>query len=358
VRFIFKTDYDQDIRLFPHGGAVFWYSLLTILLLLAPFFIGEFYVGEITYVFILATAGVGLMLLTGFTGLVSLGHASFLGIGAYAEAYFMARGMPFAVSLPLSGLIAGGVGVALGIPALRMTGIYLAIATLAFAIILQEVFARWESVTGGYGGLQVPDLVAFGVDLTGIWPFYYVCLVVLLLVIFGVLNIMRSPTGRALVAIRDSEIAAQSMGVNLARYKTMAFGLSAGITGLAGALFAHKTFFLSPDSFGVIFSIQMLLMVVVGGLGSLHGAIFGAMFIGALPQAIAIAKDYLPHSIGEQPGLESGVFGLILVLFVLFEPMGIYGRWVKIKLFFQMFPLYKRATFKRQKSYMKSERFR
>lgn len=358
MRFIFKTEYEQDIKLFKHGGAVFWYGLLLVALFLAPAVLDEFYIGEITYVLIYAVVGVGLMILTGYTGLVSLGHAAFLGIGAYTEAYLLELGVPFLVALPASGLIAAAFGVALGVPTLRMTGIYLAIATLAFAIIIAEVFARWETVTGGYGGMQVPDISLFGYDIVWDWQMYYICLIVLLLVMFGTLNLLRSPTGRALVAIRDSEIAAQSMGVNLALYKTLSFGLSAGITGLAGALFAHKTLFLSPDSFSIVFSIQLLLMVVVGGLGSLHGAVYGAIFIGALPQVIAIAKDYLPHSIGEQPSLEQAVFGLILVLFVLFEPLGIYGRWMKIKLFFQLFPLYKKATFKRQKSYMKSERVR
>ncbi len=358
MRFIFKTEYQQDVKLFPHGGAVFWYSLLIAAMFAAPLVLDEFYIGEITYVLIFTIIGVGLMILTGYTGLVSLGHAAFLGIGAYAEAYLLGQGLPFLITVPISGFIAAAFGVALGVPALRMTGIYLAIATLAFAIIVAEVFARWESVTGGYGGMQVPDITLFGIDIYEDWQFYYICLIVTLIVMFGALNLLRSPTGRALVAIRDSEIAAQSMGVNLAKYKTLSFALSAGITGIAGALFAHKTVFLSPDSFSIVFSIQLLVMVVVGGLGSLHGAVYGAIFIGALPQIISIAKDYLPHAIGEQPSLEAGVFGLILVLFVLFEPLGIYGRWMKIKLFFQLFPLYKKATFKRQKSYMKSERVR
>ena len=358
MRFVFKTDYDQDIRLFAHGGAVFWYAVLGLGLLAAPLVLDEFYIGELAYVFILTIVAVGLMLLTGFTGLISLGHAAFLGIGAYTEAYLQARGVPFLVSFTASGLLAGAVGIALGIPALRMTGLYLAIATLAFAIVVEEVFARWESVTGGYIGMSVDDISLFGLNIDEDWKFYYLVLAILVLVMLAALNILRSPTGRAFVAIRDSEIAAQSMGVNLAWYKTVAFALSSGVTGLAGALYAHKINYLSPDGFDILMSIQFLLMVVVGGLGSLHGAVFGAIFVGALPQAIAVAKDYFPPIIGEQPGLESGVFGLILVLFILFEPLGIYGRWLKIKLYFQLFPLYKKATFKRQKTYMRTERLR
>ena len=182
------------------------------------------------------------------------------------------------------------------------------------------------------------------------------------------------------MAIRDSEIAAQSMGVNLAAYKTIAFAYSAGLMGVAGALFAHKIGYLAPDIFTVLLSIQFLLMVVVGGLGSLHGALYGAVFVALLPVLISEARDSVPGFFGQaaslfgahaasavaaavdrfvkQPALEPGVFGLILVFVILFEPLGIYGRWMKLKLYFSLFPLYKRATFKRQKTYMRSERLR
>ena len=193
-------------------------------------------------------------------------------------------------------------------------------------------------------------------------------------------NLLRSPTGRAWIAIRDSEIAAQSMGVNLAIYKSIAFAYSAGLMGLTGALFAHKIAYLAPDIFPILLSIQFLLLVIVGGLGSLHGAVFGAIFVALLPPAIAILRDSIPDSmagfaaathiavIGQigaaigtflaKPGVEAGIFGLILVLVILLEPLGMYGRCVKIRVFFSTFPMYRGATFKRQKSYMRSERLR
>ena len=142
-----------------------------------------------------------------------------------------------------------------------------------------------------------------------------------------------------MVAIRDSEISAQSMGIHLARYKTFAFAISACITGLAGALFAHYVRFLAPDSFDVLLSVQFVTIVFVGGLGSLHGAIFGALFVRLLPQFIAIVRDDLPFGIGRMPGLEPSLFGLVLVLVILFEPGGIYGRWIKMKRWFQAYPL-------------------
>ncbi len=358
MRFIFKTRYEQDLSIWRHGGDLFWYGLLLAAMALMPLVADVFYIGELTLVLIYAIAGVGLMLLVGYTGLLSLGHAAFLGIGAYTNAYFLGQGWPFLVTLPLAGIVAAAAGVAIGVPTLRMTGLYLAIATLAFSIIVEKVFSHWESVTGGFDGLPVdaPDL--FGYELWEPWQLYYIALAVLVVVLLGSINLLRSPIGRAMVAVRDSEVSAQSMGVNLARTKTIAFAISAGITGLAGALFGHFVQHLAPDSFNILLSIQLLLLVVVGGIGSLHGAIYGAIFIGLLPQAIAIARDYLPPKIGQIAGLEPGLFGVILVLFILFEPLGLYGRWRKIKLYFELFPLYKKATFKRQKAYLKTERLR
>ena len=356
MRILFKTSYLDDIRLFPHSGYLVWYGILGACLLLAPLVLREFYVGELSQVFILAIAGVGLMLLIGYTGLASLGHGAFMAIGAYVNTYLITKGVPFLISFPISGLAALAAGIAVALPANRMTGIYLAIATLAFSQIVEQVVVRWESVTRGFQGMPVPAPDLFGYPLTRAWEFYYLCLVVLVVVVVGAINLIRSPTGRAMVAIRDSEISAQSLGVNLVQYKTIAFAISAFITGLAGALLGHKLKYISPDAFNIILSIQLLLMVVVGGLGSIHGAIYGAIFVGGLPQAIALMRDYLPGAIARTPGLEPGLFGLVMILIVLFEPLGIYGRWLKIKAYFDYFPLYRRATFKRQRSYLKTER--
>lgn len=358
MRFIFKTGYRQDISLIKHSGQRFWYGLLAIAVLLAPLGLDKFYVGELAFVFIYAIAGIGLMLLVGYTGLVSLGHAAFLAIGAYTHAYLLSRGWPLPLSLISASLFTAAVGAIVGLPTMRLTGIYLAIATLAFAIIVEQVIAHWESVTGGYRGMLVPDAQLFGVDLSDGRPFYYLCLFVTIACLLAGLNILRSPTGRAMIGIRDSEISAQSMGIDVARTRSTAFAISAGFTGLAGGLFAHKLGYLAPDAFTLLTSIQLLLMVVVGGLGSMHGVFYGAIFIGLLPQGIALMRDTLPPAIGQLPGLEPGLFGLILVLFLIYEPLGIYGRWRKIRQFFDEFPLYRKATHKRQKSYLRTERVR
>lgn len=356
MRFVLKTNYGQDVNLFLHGGQRFWYALLALVVLLAPLGLGTFYLGEFALVFIWAIAGVGLMLLVGYTGLVSLGHAAFLAIGAYAHAWLLGHGVPFLVSIPLATAFCAVVGYVVGLPALRMTGIYLAVATLAFERIAAWVIEHWESVTGGHFGMAVPPAQVFGIALDTPVAFYYLCLAVLVLCLLAAINLLRSPTGRAFIAVRDSEISAQSMGIDLARTKCAAFAISAAFTGLAGGLFSHKIGYLAPDAFTVQTSIQLLLMVVVGGLGSLHGVIYGAIFLGLLPQAIAFGRDVLPRWIGEIPGLEPGLFGLILLLFLIFEPLGIYGRWVKIRAWFDEFPLYRKATYKRQRSYLRTER--
>ncbi len=356
MRFVFTTRYAQDVALFRHNGERFWYALLGVLALAAPWLMGEFYVGEFALVFIWAIAGAGVMLLVGYTGLVSLGHAAFLAIGAYSHAVFLDYGLPFAVSLPLAALVSAGVGALVGIPALRMTGVYLAVATLAFERIVAYAIEHWTPVTGGLRGKIVAQPEWFGTSVAEPHLFYYICLGVLALSLLGARNLLRSPTGRAFVAVRDSEISAESMGVHLARTKTIAFAVSAAFTGLAGGLLAHKIGHLSPEAFTVQTSIQLLLLVVVGGLGSLHGVVFGALFVGFLPQVLALARDVLPAAVGQIPGLELGVFGAILVLFLVFEPLGIYGRWLKVRAWFDEFPLYRKATFKRQRSFLRTER--
>jgi len=383
MRFLFKTDYDDDIRLFPHSGYVFSYGVLLALLVTAPFVLSSYLMSQLVFVCIYATVGVALLVLTGFTGQASLGHAAFLAIGAYTAAYLQQFGVPFEIYFIVAGLLAGIVGAIVGFPALRLQGIYLVIATISFAFIVEEILARWESVTGGNEGMRVKTLQLFGATVPRDSPaFYFLCLAVLILTIVGTLNLLRSPTGRAFVAIRDSETAARSLGINVSLYKVKSFAISAGITGLAGCLFAHKLSFISPEMFTLQLSIEFIIVILIGGTFSLHGAVLGAIFIVMIDPFLTYLKDDVPGMIGHLAaafcagseraghiqdsvaavasanGLKGAIYGIIIVLFVLFEPLGLYGRWLKIKLFFQLFPLYKRATFKRQKLYVKSERNR
>jgi branched-chain amino acid transport system permease protein len=243
-------------------------------------------------------------------------------------------------------------------PALRLKGIYLGIATMAFGFIVEEVFARWESVTKGNAGLSVNSPTLFGWDLMAGNGFYFVCLVLAVVCTLGILNLLRSDTGRAFVAIRDSEVSAQCMGIHLARYKTLSFAISAALAGLGGALYAHKISFISPDQFSILQSIDLLMLIVIGGLGSVHGAFLGAIFLISMPQLINLSKGWLPDAVGQAPGLQGLVFGVILIGVVLFEPMGLYGRWLKIRTYLQLFPFYRKGMFKRQKSFSKSDRLK
>jgi branched-chain amino acid transport system permease protein len=358
MRFLFKTSYEQDLKLAKHGGHVLWYSALVAALVLAPWLVAEYWLAQLTFVLIYGIVALGLMVLAGFTGLFSLGHAAFLGVGAYTQAVLTGMGWPFPLALLMAAVLSAAVGLVVGLPALRVKGIYLGMATLSFGFIVEEVFARWESVTGGNAGkhIKAPEMLGYTIDSGD--GFYFLCLGLAVLCTLAVLNLLRSPTGRAFVAIRDSEISAQSMGIHLARYKTLSFALSAALAGIGGALYAHKLQFISPDQFNILQSIDLLLMIVIGGLGSVHGAFLGAIFLIAMPQVIAVSKDFLPAVIGQAPGLQAVVYGVVLIGFVLFEPMGIYGRWLKMRTWLQLFPFYRKGLFKRQKTFQKSDRLK
>jgi branched-chain amino acid transport system permease protein len=383
MRFLFKTNYDQDIRLFQHSGQVWSYLALLAVMIVAPMVLSSYVMSQFTFVLIYALVGVSLMILVGYTGQASLGHAAFLAIGAYTAGYLQSKGVPFSIYFPLAGLLTGLVGVLVGFPALRLHGIYLLIATISFSFIVEEILARWEHVTNGNEGMRVKSLELFGHEINrGSDYFYYLCLAVLVLAIVFTLNLMRSPTGRAFIAVRDSETAARSMGVDIAATKVRAFGLSAAITGFAGVLYAHKLSFISPEMFTLALSIEFIMVIIIGGALGLHGAILGAMFIVMIDPLLTWLKDDVPGfvssiagllgasaarvkgiedttaGLASTAGLKGLIYGIIIMLFILFEPYGLYGRWLKIKLFFQMFPLYKKATFKRQKVYVKTERNR
>lgn len=383
MRFVFKTDYDQDIRILKHSGYWWSYGILLAVLVAAPYLVGSYLQSQLVFVFIYAIVGVALMILTGFTGQASLGHAAFLAIGAYTAGFLQSLGVPFIVYFPIAAILTGVIGALVGFPALRLHGIYLVIATIAFAFIVEEILARWESVTHGNEGMRVRALDLVGLRIPRDSDlFYFLCLAVLAGSILVALNLLRSPTGRAFVAIRDSETAGKSMGIDLAAYKVKSFAISAAITGMAGVLFAHKMTFISPEMFTLLLSIEFIMVIIIGGAFGVHGAVLGAIFIVMVDPFLTALKDDVPvlvanlaaslgmakdaasqlrdqlAKIGSAAGLKGAIYGLIIMMFILFEPYGLYGRWLKVKLFFQLFPLYKKATFKRQKTYVKSERNR
>ncbi|NKW91389.1 branched-chain amino acid ABC transporter permease [uncultured Shimia sp.] len=361
MRIHFKTSYEHDIRLFPDWWSFFVYATLIVIAVALPWLMDDFFLGEVTNVLIWAIAGLGLMLLTGQTGQASLGHAAFLALGCYSCIIFMEQGWPFLIAFPAAGILTGVVGTIIAIPAIRLHGIYLAIATIALSILADDIIVLMEPITDGVSGKFAPMITIFGIEIER-WTtpdrFYWLVLAVTILCTLAYRNLLRSPLGRAMAAVRDSEVSATAMGVHIARTKAAAFGISCAITGLAGALMGFYAGAFNNETFSIVISITLLMMIVIGGLGSIHGAFFGAVVVAFLPQFLSMTKDLIGGGSVAIPGLETGVFGMILILFILFEPMGIYGRWMKIRIWFELFPFARKDMFKRQKSYLKTERLR
>lgn len=290
----------------------------------APLLLSSWGLSQLGFVAIYVIAGAGLMLLAGYAGQLSLCHAAFIGIGAYAEAILQARGWPLEASLPAAAAIAALAGIAAAWPARRLAGIYLAIATLSFGFIVQEIMARWESLTGGNAGLVVAPARSLLAGTLGEGGLYWLALALALAALWALGRLLAASGGRALVALREDPVAAAILGIPPARIKTLAFALAAALAGVAGALYAHKLRFVSPEQFDWVMSIELLMMLVIGGLGTRAGIVLGAVFLIALPQLIAALRDLLPTAL-PPAGLELFAFGLALVLSLRFAPAGLAG---------------------------------
>lgn len=359
MKFILKKSYMDDIRIFEHKSNFVWYGILVVLLIIFPMFAGNYWTYNLTLACIYAIVALGLNLLIGYTGQISMGHAAFYAIGAYTVAFLtMTLGWSFWLALPLAGVVAAAAGLIVAIPALRLSGLYLAIATMGFGFIVEQLAVQWKSVTGGANGMMVDRPSILGHSLNSDQSYYYLVIAVLIIFVLITKNIIRTPPGRAFVAVRDSEVAAQTMGIPLAKIKIQAFSISAFYTGVAGGLFAPLINFIGPDNFNILESINFIVMIIVGGAASIHGPIFGALFITLLSELIRVGKDFLPAIVVEKVGFQTAVYGLILMAFILFEPQGLYGRWLKIKYMFEVFPLYRKDTFRRTRQFQKSERNR
>jgi len=299
-----------------------WVGILLLILLFLPYFSGSYILYLVSLAAMYAIVSVGLNLLFGFTGLISIGHAAFLGTGAYTTAILLTRipAVPFPVILILSGLLAAVLGFVVGLPSLRLSGHYLAMATIGFGYVMEEVFLHWESLTKGALGITVPKVsigpIRFGTEISK----YYLIITLVILMILLAKNILSSKTGRAFIAIRDNEIAAQSMGINLAWYKTISFVISAFYAGIAGSLYAVLLSYVNAESFHLMVSVFYLEMVIVGGLSSILGSVLGAIFLTVLPEILG-AKYQLYQII---------VQGFVLVLTLIFMPSGLSGMCLKL----------------------------
>lgn len=301
------------------GGKNIKYSIISIIIVVLPFILGgkNSTITLLSMVGIYAIAALGYNLLLGYAGQISLGHAAFVGIGAYVTANLMKyMNFPFSISLIISLVIAGLFGVLLGIPALRLEGHYLAIATLGFGVVCEKIFAAWKGFTGGHSGLRgIPNINIFGFVIKSKLIKYYIILMILIIAVIAMKNIINSKYGRNLRAMRDSEIAAQSMGINIAKYKTVAFVISAVYAAAAGSLMAMYFNSVFYTSFNMNFSMNLLTIIVVGGIASVQGSILGAVYIVMIPE---ILKRLVPFD-----GIPFIINGALLIIVVLFYPMGL-----------------------------------
>jgi branched-chain amino acid transport system permease protein len=345
-----KREYFEDIRIFSSGTVVFWFGILFAGLLIYPLILPNYYVYMANYMAINVIVAIGLNLLVGYTGQISLGHAGFFAIGAYGTVILMSLAhLPFLLALPIAALIAGVFGFLIGFPALRLEGPYLTIATLGFGLTITLIIGKIE-LFGGRNGLHAPDLTIFGWQVDTDRDFYYLLIPITIFLAWFARNLVRTKVGRAFVAIRDADVAAETMGVNLTYYKTLSFAISAFYTGVAGGLFAFVLRFIEPELFSLVMSITFLAFIVVGGLGSIMGSITGACLISWLDLQLrnilslpyigswleSLSQSYF--SITGVSNIQYIILGLIMVLIMVFEPLGLFGIWIRIKKYWMTWP--------------------
>ncbi|WP_323000848.1 branched-chain amino acid ABC transporter permease [Denitromonas sp.] len=336
-----RATYQHDEALFDSRTQYGWLAVLVVALLVFPFLADEYWLYLACLVAVNIASATGLNILTGYTGLVSLGQAAFMGIGAYTVAALEQRlGTPMLLNLLAAGAVAMLAGVVVGLPSLRVKGLYLAIATIAASVILHFVFANWHAVTGGHGGITVPPATLFGVTLDSSFRLYWVFVPITVLMLLGAANLFRTRIGRAFIAIRDRDISAEVLGIPLLRYKLLSFGLSSFYAGVAGGMWAYFFRVVTPESFPLVMSIFFLAAVIVGGMGTILGAILGATFMTMVPEALKLIVGWLPFenaTLALSP-VRTIVFGALIVGFLVFEPLGLQEIWRRIRRFFHLWP--------------------
>ncbi|MDT8272443.1 MAG: branched-chain amino acid ABC transporter permease [Desulfomonilia bacterium] len=318
--------YKDDLKLIEKPWTRVWVTALVVGFLLMPWYSSDHVIYVLTLIFIYAIGVQGQNILIGYTGQISLGQAGFLAIGAFSFAHCMNAGFPMPISLIGAGLVAGLAGVLVGFPSLRLKGPYLAIVTLGFGIAVYQLLTSFELLSGGRMGMIVPRMPEFFGMPRSITMYYFSFI---LCVVFTLLtyNLISSYIGRTFIAIRDNEIAAEVMGVNLTRYKLLSFAISSFYTGIHGALYGMLLGFLDPQMFTFWETLTMFVAVVIGGLASCEGALFGAAFVMLVPQVFSDFKAMIPV-----------IFGVTVVLIMIFEPMGLAGRWFKFRLYWRNWP--------------------
>jgi branched-chain amino acid transport system permease protein len=339
----FRETYAEDMTIFESPLPRWLLGAFLALLAAFPLFATSYWLDVLNRILIAVVAAMGLNILTGFTGQISLGNAAFMSVGAYATAVLAGRfGLPFPLVIPAAGLVTAAVGMVFGVPSLRLKGLYLAVATLAAHFVIEFTISHWESVTGGVAGMSVPPAKLGGLSLRRDRQLFWLILPVAALLLFFAKNLFRTKVGKAFVAIRDQDISAEVMGVNVFKYKLLSFGVSSFYVGVAGSLLAYQSRIISPENFPITVAIDHLGMIIIGGLGSVLGSIFGAVFVTLLPELLRLVtgalSDSYPALVGLFAPLKSGLFGLAIVLFLVFEPDGMAARWHKVKNYWKLYP--------------------
>ena len=337
-----KQTYAADEALFDTPTQRVWLGLFVLLLAAFPFVASQYWLYLACLVAINIISATGLNILTGYTGLVSLGQAAFMGVGAYTVAVLEKHwGTPFLLNLLAGGGVAMVIGMVFGIPSLRVKGLYLAIATIAASFILHFVFANWTAVTGGTAGLTLPPAQLFGLALDNEFRIYWLIVPLAALMVFGAANLFRTRIGRAFIAIRDRDISAEVLGIPLLRYKLLSFAIASFYAGVAGGLWAYFFRSVTPESFPLIMSIFFLAAIIVGGMGTILGGILGAAFMTLVPEALKLVFGWLPNAAEMAVHLapvRTMVFGALIVGFLIFEPHGLAEMWRRTRRFFHLWP--------------------
>ncbi len=344
----FKTTYSADMALYPLPIAKWTVLVLALLfIVIIPLTVHEYYLSILNLIFIAVVGTLGLNILVGYTGQISLGHGAFMSVGAYTAANLAVKlGLPFWLTLPAGGLMAAAIGVVVGMPSLRIKGLYLAIATLAGQLIIEWTINRVPAISGGaQASIQVdrPSLFGFSFNTQG--TLYFFLLFFAVLAIVATLNLVRSRIGRAFVAVRDQDIAAEIIGIDIYRYKLMSFAISSFYAGVCGVLYTYYFGIANYEQFQLGVSIDYLAMIIIGGLGSVLGSIFGAIFVTLLPILLRIVMENIGHLFFTDSevanvisGLRLCVFGALIIFFLIVEPEGLNRLWRNIRSYFRVWP--------------------
>lgn len=342
----YRERYEQELTIFETDFGRLWVGIgILFLFLVLPWVSSPYMVYVFNSIGIAAISAIGLNILIGFTGQISLGHGAFFGVGAYAAGILAtALKIPFYLSIPSAAIITALIGMIFGIPSIRLKGLYLTIATLAGQFIIEYILLHWEKLTKGTMGITLPPADIFGWKLSGDIAFFVFIFLCLILMTWIAVNLIRTKYGRAFIAIRDNDRAAEGMGIPIFRYKLLAFGISSFYAGFAGALWAYYSVSITTEPFNLGLSVEYIAMVIIGGMGNITGSIFGAVFITGLNEILRWLTEILMNTgMVSSSGLNMAplrefAFGLAIVLFILFEPRGLAEVWRIVRSSFRLWP--------------------